>query len=190
MRTMMRRRTARTPERQRGSAYLLTMMVLIVMTVVGLSLSLVTQTEMQLGATEKMIQETFYAADSGVAVGISRALTRNEQDPFNYLMNREDREKNFHLINRINVSPFQAILNMPCNFCEINPNDNPYANVNHAVTAFSERLGWVGTGTDVPDDAQVRARRSVSVMVELQPWRPVARQGMFEMPEERYRIRF
>lgn len=186
----MRTRTMRTLEREKGSAYLITMMVLIVMTIIGLSLSLVTQTEMQLGATEKMLQETFYAADSGVAVGIARALTRNEQDPFSYRMNQEDRDNNFHLVNRINVSPFQAILNMPCNFCEINSNDNPYANVNHAVTAFSERLGWVGASSPVPADAQVRARRSVSVMVELQPWRPVARQEMFQTPEERYRIRF
>jgi Tfp pilus assembly protein PilX len=188
--TTTRKPDTRVPDHETGSAYLITMMVLIVMTIVGLSLSLVTQTEMQLGATEKMIQETFYAADSGVAVGISRALTRNEQDPFTFVMNQENREKNFHLVNRINVSPFQAILNMPCNYCEINPNDSAFSNVNHAVTAFSERLGWVGSGTEVPDDAQVRARRSVSVMVELQPWRPAARAEMFQIPDERFRIRF
>ena len=186
----MRSTRTRTLKRERGSAYLVTMMVLIVMTIIGLSLSLVTQTEMQLGATEKMIQETFYAADSGVAVGIARALARNEQDPFSYLMNQEDREQNFHLVNRINVSPFQAILNMPCNFCEINPNDSPFANVNHGVTAFAERVAWTGDPSGPPPDAKVRARRSVSVMVELQPWRPAARQEMFKVPEEQYRIRF
>jgi len=177
-------------ENESGSAYLITLMVLIVMTIIGLSLSLVTQTEMQLGANEKMIQETFYAADSGVAVGIARALARNEQDPFNYLMNQEDRDANYHLVNRINVSPFQAILNMPCNFCEINPNDSPYANVNHGVTAFAERLSWTGAPTGPPANAKVRARRSISVMVELQPWRPVARAEMFTVPKQQYRIRF
>ena len=51
--------------RQRASAFLMAMIVLAVLTVIGLSLSMVTETEMRLGETEKVINEQFYANEAG-----------------------------------------------------------------------------------------------------------------------------
>ena len=56
-----------------GSAYIVTLLALVVLTILALALAMVTQTEVQVGANEKTINRTFYAADSG--------LGQNEHGP-------------------------------------------------------------------------------------------------------------
>lgn len=162
------------PRRQRGSAYLLTLMVLVALTVIGLSLALVTQTEVQLGSNERVIHETFYSSDAGVAVGTARALALNRCEPFSFLMNdrrRNEAELRYNsTADRVDVSPLQQIQLTPCNLCQINQGSE-YFSINHAINARSEKLSW-GSAADPPPDALVTARRRVALMIELQPWQP------------------
>ena len=59
---------------ERGSAYLVALLVLVLLTIIGLSLSLITQTEMQIGANERLIERSFYVADSGISLATARTL--------------------------------------------------------------------------------------------------------------------
>ena len=59
---------------ERGSVFVVALMVLVMLTVIGLSLALVTETEMLLGGNERVINETFYAAEAGVAVAVGQAM--------------------------------------------------------------------------------------------------------------------
>lgn len=156
---------------QTGSAYVLTLMVLVILTLAGMSLALITQTERQLGSNERSMQTTFYAADSGIALGTARTLALNEQSSFEVVLDKYEPNDDTALANRIQISPFQQILPMPCNYCEINQGSQ-YYNVNHAVNSTAERVVWDGTGLP-PDNAVVVGRSSVGSMVEIQPWQVI-----------------
>ena len=73
----MRRATrpyVRAAEKERGSVFVVALLALVMLTVIGLSLALVTETEMLLGGNEQVITENFYAGDAGAAVAIGQAL--------------------------------------------------------------------------------------------------------------------
>ncbi len=67
-------------EGEDGSVFIVALMVLVMLTVIGLSLALVTETEMLIGGNEQVIQETFYAAESGLAVAVTQLLVTNSLD--------------------------------------------------------------------------------------------------------------
>ncbi len=76
---------ARRPTRpswrdERGSVFIVALMVLVMLTVIGLSLALVTETEMLIGGNEQVINETFFAAETGVAVAVTQLMTANSLD--------------------------------------------------------------------------------------------------------------
>ena len=171
---------ARKVRRQGGSAYLLTLLALVVLTIAGLSVSLMTQTEQQLAANERTMQESFYAADSGMAVATAKGLWRNDTDPVSFLMNRRQRNvvNNLWVASRVRVSEMAQISDLvPCSLCQINQGSEFYA-INHAVTAFAERIAW--QGSEMPTtDAPVVGRRTLGKMIELQPWQNEPREGVF-----------
>ena len=70
---MRRRITTRRGEE--GSVFIVALLALVLLTVIGLSLALVTETEMLLGGNEKLITETFYAAEMGVNVVFGQSTT-------------------------------------------------------------------------------------------------------------------
>ncbi len=70
----------RYAERERGSVFIVALMVLVMLTVIGLSLALVTETEMLIGGNEQVIKETFYAAETGLAVAVSQLMVANSMD--------------------------------------------------------------------------------------------------------------
>jgi hypothetical protein len=149
-----------------GSAYLVAILALVVLTIAGLSLALITQTEMQIGANEKMIQRSFYAADSGISISTARTLVERRgawsdfyriQDPEGYGLRLE------HLVE---MSPFFPIATSPCNLCDIS-NAGQYGSknfqrTNHAVTSIAVRR--------IPGSEAVLAERSLAAMMEFQPW--------------------
>lgn len=65
-----------TPERprrrERGSAFTVALLVLLVLTVAGLALTLITQTEVRIGSNERTTTRTLYAADSGIEYSVAR----------------------------------------------------------------------------------------------------------------------
>lgn len=110
--------TADVARGERGSAYLATLLVLIVLTVLGLSLVLVTQIESEIGATERTIHRTFYAADSGIAAAVARKMSGGS-GPFQFGMNG-DSVGSLHRGDQVDVGNFFPVRIGFCNLCSAN----------------------------------------------------------------------
>ena len=156
---------------EEGSAYIITLMVMFALTVVGLGLSLVSQTELLVGSQERTIQRNFYAADSGLGTALAAVMSQGDYRgrTFQFVDTVQIQGNNVMDMNDLVVTtPFVPILDAPCNLCQINQ-DSDFFEINHAVTARATRtasdVGTGGTATDVP-----LARKDVTVMLELQPW--------------------
>lgn len=66
--------------RQEGSVFVVALMALAVLMIIGLGLALVTETEMLIGGNEQVINETFYAAETGAAVAVAQLMVANNTD--------------------------------------------------------------------------------------------------------------
>jgi hypothetical protein len=149
-----------------GSAYLVAILALVVLTIAGLSLALITQTEMQIGANEKMVERSFYAADSGIALSTARTLIERRGAWSDFYRIEDPEGYGLRLEHLVEMSPFFPIATSPCNLCDI-ANAGQYGSknfqrTNHAVTSVAVRR--------IPDTESVLAERSLAAMMEFQPW--------------------
>jgi len=62
----MNRLRARRPDRERGAALFLAILVLFILTVMGIALMFTTSIEQTLAGTDTKVSKIFYAADSGI----------------------------------------------------------------------------------------------------------------------------
>lgn len=125
----------RRPHREDGSAYIVTLLALVVLTILGLSLSLVTQSELVIGANERVEKRTFYAADSGLSRAIARLLVNGESPAMVFAM--DDAGSSLPGVRYdVAVSRLQAISFHPCNLCQIN-NAGEYGALNLQAITFS-----------------------------------------------------
>lgn len=155
-----------------GSAYILTLLALVVLTILALSLALITQTEVQVGANEKTVNRTFYAADSGLGIAAAEALASGRYTGMTVVLNRNRvwTDRNLYTADRVRISSFVPILTVRCDWCPANDDGVPkFWKVNHAVTAVAERISWNGN-EDPPDDATLLGQKTLSAMFEFQPW--------------------
>jgi Tfp pilus assembly protein PilX len=165
------RRVATSP--QAGSAYLIVLLVLVVLTIVGLSLVAITQTEMQIGSNERVTNRTFYSADAGIGVATARVLVTQDHSARSFLLPDSDSPAAVKLGETVSVSPFYPILDAPCNLCTINQG-NDYYQINHALTVRAARRSW-GVSEDGPSATSPQlSQQTVAVMIELQPWQLTA----------------
>jgi hypothetical protein len=177
----------RTSRRSEGSVFILTLLVMLVLTIVGLSLSLTTQTEQQLGNNEHTIQQAFYAADAGVGLSTARAIHINDQTGFNVVINHTNVGALNHA-NRLSVTAFQQLLPLPCNLCEVNQGQS-YVNLNHGINVTADRIAWYGTDAPPPESRSL-GRKTVGAMVEIQPWLPKGKELIFRTPSDEQNIEF
>lgn len=171
MRTGNRRRTIR---REEGSAYIAVLMVLIVLTIFGLALSMITQTEMQVGGNERTVNRTFYAADAGINAAIAKALVTQDFQAQTYDYTDSGLQltgSELQLGSQVQVSAMYPIAPpSPCNLCEINQaggyGGKDYYKVIHGVTATATRFGTLDAGAS----RKPLAQKTVSAMIEMQPF--------------------
>jgi len=155
-----------------GSAYIIALLVLVVLTIIGLALTLVTQTEVQIGANERTVNRTFYAADSGIAVAVAKVLVSGDYTGANFSLNTTLQDTGTATINgtttfsdEVTTTPMLPILFSPCNLCQINQKSDYYA-ITHTVASDGARTGALATGSTTTPLADKR----LSVMVSLMPW--------------------
>jgi hypothetical protein len=67
----------RHSKKQEGSALMFALLAIVFLTVIGLSLAMVTETEMLIGTNEQIAHETFVTAESGIAVAFNNVLINN-----------------------------------------------------------------------------------------------------------------
>jgi hypothetical protein len=157
-----------------GSAYIAVLLVLVILTILGLALSFVTQTEMQTGRNERTVNRVFYAADAGIETAIARALVASDHAGRNFFFTDSGQALTpgtLELGTEVSISDFYPIQEGPCNFCEINNGGGyqgrDFYNITHAVTIQATRFATVNAGTD----RKVVAQKMVSAMVDIQPWK-------------------
>lgn len=195
------RRDRRRGPGEAGSAYIVALVVLFIVTLLGLSLTLITQTELQIGANERTVTRVFYGADTGISTAIARALVRSDHSA--QVLNLTDTGEDFAgntLIpgfeageagTRVEVSPFYPILDVPCNLCEVNNagtySGRDYRKVNHAVTALAERFITADQGAS----RETIAEKAITTMIEVQPWRvPLQAYDPIDQSTELAKIKF
>jgi hypothetical protein len=152
-------RTARTGEE--GSAYLAVLMLLVVLTIIALSLSVITQTEVIIGGSEKQSTRQLYAAHSGVQLAAVYELVNRDSGA--HRMTLQERLEALlggsTIADRICTTPFLQIHTGVCNLCMMNQ-DNDYFAVSYGVTANALRHG----------DDNLAARRTVGSLLAIEPW--------------------
>ena len=153
-----------------GSVYLLSILVLLILTIVGLALAITTQSEMQIGANEEMARRTFYSANGGVSIATAKALVVPDLRSMQIDLVVPSGDPDLQLRNRLQMSPFTPVQDGPCNLCQVNQ-DSPFFKINHAVAVSSTRIGWTGDPANPPLQPVPLAQERISVMVAFQPWR-------------------
>ncbi len=152
-----------------GSAYLLAIMVILILTMVGLAVSLTTQSEMRIGENERLQRRSFYSADAGINIQTAKALVAGDQNCFNLDLVEESQDPNLHIRNRIQTSHFAPVSTGWCNLCQVNQ-DSPFQKVNHVVTSVATRVAWEGDPDNPPQKPAPMAEERLTVMVSLQPF--------------------
>ena len=162
-------RSNRPHRAEQGSVYIITLVVLLVLTVLGLSAALITQSEMQIGINERLGETMFYAAGSGIDVATAKALVIPDLQPMRLDQVVPRTLPNLNVRNRVDVSRFRPILDTPCDLCQVNEG-LAYAKLHHQVDATATRIGWQGDPTPVPANVSPLAQKRLEVMVSFQPW--------------------
>ncbi|MDY7093339.1 MAG: hypothetical protein SX243_10255 [Acidobacteriota bacterium] len=162
---MRQRQEIRTRRDQRGSAYLAVLMVLLLLTVLGMSLVLITQTERDLGSNHRMVSKTFYAADSAVGMAVSWLLLSNNYQPQRLVLPNRDGGPSL-VTDELTSTQISAVRNVDCNLCDIatQPGDTPYKAIDHRFAVTARRT--IGN--------RVLAQKQLNLQVEVQPRKPLA----------------
>ena len=146
---------------ERGSAYLFVLLVLLVLTVIGLSLVVITQTEAQIGGAEKSASRVLYGAESGMRIQFALSRFAATKSRRIFLDNKAVGATS--LQETVDVSPFFPIYTGPCNICSVNKGGDEYYAINYVVNAQGRRVGVGGTLT------APQATRLLSEMFFIQP---------------------
>jgi hypothetical protein len=151
---------------ERGSAYIIVLLALVVLTIIGLSLVMVTQTEVQLGANERTINRTFFATDSGIAVSVARHLLEQDDGSFTYIQNGSNLGGQ-RVADQVVLSKF-TLPSPPtaAQWSGVNVNDPHFVDANHFVSVTASRVGWDGSGMP-PTTSKVFSQSTVSADVRI-----------------------
>jgi hypothetical protein len=149
-----------------GSAYIIALLVLVVLSLLGLGLALISQTEVQIGANELTSHRALYNAENGIHLALARKLTVNStaaessvEETYRMLfVIPEPRQKPdgsyvdpnalpsgaSKFGEALEVSPFYRIVEECCDGCACNEGGQKLVNVTFAVVARSDRIVWDG----------------------------------------------
>lgn len=159
MRPPLRSSAAAGRAGERGSAYLFVLLALLVLTAIGLSLVVITQAEVEIGAAEKSASRVLYGADSGMRIqfalsrfGATRAR-RLELDKVTVL--------GTEITQNVDLSPFFPIYSGPCALCSVNWGEERFWAIDYVVNAEARR--WNNNTGDE------QARKRLSSMYFVQP---------------------
>ncbi len=145
-----------------GSAYLATLLVLVVLTILGLSLAVITQTEVLIGGSEKQATRQLFAAGSGVELAAAYELVRRDSASHDIRIQNRTEDilgADTVIADVVCTTPYMQIHTGVCNLCAMNQ-DTEYAAVQYGVTATALRRG----------DAALGARKTIGAVVAFEPF--------------------
>ena len=142
--------------------------------VIGLSLAVTTQTELQIGTNEQIATRVFYAADAGLEVAVSRGLAAADHTARTFRLTDDGDDmpgSGYHFFSEVEVTAFVPILDTTCNLCEINNagsySENAFRKINNAVLSTARRFSTYDGGVTT----SLKAKKEIAGMVEVQPWK-------------------
>ncbi|MCP4664432.1 MAG: hypothetical protein GY856_54305 [bacterium] len=165
---------------ERGSALILALMVMLILTFLGLTLLAMTETEMQLGGNERIQSELFYAAESGTAIAKARVLD-GAVVPSSFIIPITSNVTGtglssltgFHIGYRVGLSRTVAIRFGPCDFCPANEDDESWSfRVTYLVNSTGTRRDWRSADTDAGaavESSAVQGKKTIGVTFDIEP---------------------
>ncbi len=170
----MRSRSAhaarRRPAHGAGTAYLATLLAMVVLTILGLSVALSSQTEMQIGKNELTLQRVFYASDSGVSLATARALVDRDFSPIEFSIDDPDLAPFLAGRHRISISRYLEVNRQFCDLCDA---ANYGAHHVEEVWDLTFLLTSVASRRLGVDETEIAAK-TLSTMMEFQPMKDSA----------------
>jgi hypothetical protein len=162
-------RPRRARRSDRGSAFVIVLFALVLLSIFALALISVSQSELQIGANERQIGRMFYAADAGSSIAHARRMVTTLIDPKTFVIPDTNRALGAGSIrDQVELSMLLPLLDAPCNLCEVNnasPTfDKKFERVNAGQVITAARVGIDAAGKRVPV-----AQRRVSLLLDLQP---------------------
>ncbi|MEO8197722.1 MAG: hypothetical protein ABI689_13485 [Thermoanaerobaculia bacterium] len=144
-----------------GSAYLATLLVLVVLTILGLSLAVITQTEVLIGGSEKQATRQLFASSSGAqAAAVYELVSRDSASHRLRIGQRSESILGQTTVigDDLCTTPYAQISRTLCNLCDMSEGD--YWAVGYGVTAVALRRG----------DTALGARKTIGTVVTFEPW--------------------
>lgn len=158
----------RRRRREGGSAYIVALLVLVLLTIFGMSLALITQTESQIGAAEKVATRTLFAADSGFGLAVARKQVTSAEAATTYDIHT--RAAGGYMLaavtERVALTPIVQVNLALCTLCSLNETQvqgNQYRRTNHVLNSTGEVRGASGA------DVAISSSKLLSLMLEFQP---------------------
>ena len=141
------------PSSADGSAYLLALVSLLVLSLLGGALLLLHQTERSAAGNQVGFTKTLYAAESAVGLALARTLILGRSEPFVLLRDlRWPRDGALaSLSEEVEVQRFEVVREQPCELCSLAPAERwlRRAYAVHVVGRQAYRpvvpSGWPGT---------------------------------------------
>jgi Tfp pilus assembly protein PilX len=155
-----------------GSAYVAVLVVLVVLTILALALSLITQTETQIGNNERTINRVFYSADAGTQAGLAQVMVSRDFSGHTYLLTDTGLQlvtSQLQYGTQVAISDFSKVQEGPCNLCEINQSgtygSKDYKKTLLTFTSTASRFATIDAGTAKTP----LAKDTIEAMFEIQP---------------------
>jgi Tfp pilus assembly protein PilX len=149
---------------ERGSAFTVALLVLVVLTIAGLVLTLITQTEARIGGNERTTNRALYAADSGVQVSTVRTLWLGaDTQQTTFYLNTTQQDTGTAAVttfsDQVTVTPLIPLAWIPSPLGQINQNAQSYYDVTYIVNSTSNRVGVDGA------TSQTVATKTIGAMI-------------------------
>lgn len=164
----------RTARGSAGSALLLALVVLLVVTMLGLSLSLVGGMERRLGANQRGLGQALWAAESALGLAAARVLTTNDLAPVTVDLGPAigvPGSPGGLLRNRAEVVSVSPLLLAPCGLCQI----NGAGSYGQSDELSRMHLSIEGVGSRMSSSGGERfVLKRLRITLDLEPWIPPA----------------
>jgi Tfp pilus assembly protein PilX len=157
------------PLAERGSAFVVALLVLLVLTISGLAVTLMTQTEMRIGSNERTANRSLYASDSGVEVATARKSWIGAEPvihTFNINTTLEDTgaAAPTTFSDQVTITPLIPLSTQYCNLCQVNKGmAQAYTQIVFGVNATAARTGVNGAVN------QTVASKLLGATIKMQP---------------------
>ncbi len=149
-----------TPTRRRahsrGSAFVIVLIALVVLSILGIALASITQTEMLIGGNERTTARSFYTGDTGLKLLWTRFMVMNSRDAKTWVIpGTVATVGTVTFRDQVGTTPLIPVLIAPCQLCEVQ-NETEYAKAPKRVVfvdnARGQRAGITGSATEVMNE--------------------------------------